>query len=116
MDNTALVIIGIIILTLLAVVFIYKKRKGIKPDANAMFIIGISWIPLGIATENHTFTVLGIVFMIIGAQQKHKNKGDEVQYSKLPPAVKRVRVILIVVAAIIFVAGIVMYYFQKGSS
>ena len=71
-------IVGIILFLLLiiGIIIIQKTITGGKHEADyrAFFILGISFIPLGIATNNYAFTGLGIVYMIIGLKNKSKWK------------------------------------------
>lgn len=43
-----------------------------REDYRTYFIVGISFIPIGIATDNMAFTALGIIFMIIGLTNRNK--------------------------------------------
>ena len=55
-----IVIIGIVFVVLVA------KGKFVQrePDYKTFFILGICWLPLGIATDNYAFLVMGLAFMI----------------------------------------------------
>ena len=50
-------LIGIAVLAIFfAVIFIYRnKGQRIEPDYRVFFILGITWLPLGIATDNPGF-------------------------------------------------------------
>jgi len=71
-----LVIAGII----LAIVILKKKRggKAQEPNYRALFIIGISFLPMGIIFITIIgpafigFTAMGLIFLIIGAANKDK--------------------------------------------
>jgi len=71
-----LVILTIGILILLLGFIIYKFRvKGGKqrePDYRVFFILGITWIPLGVALDMPVFYILGIVYMAIGLANREK--------------------------------------------
>ena len=79
-------IIGIAVLAVLfAVIFIYRnKGQKIKPDYRVFFILGITWLPLGIATDNPGFLGMGAVFMAIGLANRSKWK-KEPKWSELDP-------------------------------
>lgn len=75
-----LTIIAAIILVLL-VVFVILARKGKikrrKANYNTFLIIGVAFIPIGIATNNSVFTVIGLVYIAIGLVGKIKKKKKE---------------------------------------
>ena len=82
--KTTMIIIAITIALLLAlfaaVYFIRKKKRVcVEKESNYLvfFIIGISWFPIGIATNNHTFTLMGAIFMIFGLMNKDKWKKEK---------------------------------------
>ena len=86
METTTIIIAGIIaLLTLGALGFflIWKKQKKKgscvekEPNYLVFFIIGISWFPIGIATNNHTFTLMGAIFLIYGLMNKDKWKKEK---------------------------------------
>lgn len=61
-------IIGIASLVILfAVIFIYRnKGQKVEPDCRTFFILGISFLPIGIATNNPGLWGVGTIFMVIG--------------------------------------------------
>ena len=99
-DTSALVIIlAIGILTVLvAAIFIYKYKSGkmqsSEPDYRVFFILGIVWIPVGIAVDMSTFIVLGIVFMAIGLVNRDKwkkgpfSKRNKTEDDKISPSLE----------------------------
>ena len=87
MSTIVYLMIGILIillLVLIATIFIVKKKKeeGInkEPDYRAFFIMGISFLPMGIiftATINPGFIGfigMGIIYMAIGLANRDKWK------------------------------------------
>jgi len=83
MSSPTVPIVIAILVIVLAVVFIAKLKQGkgkslrkTNPeDHQALFVIGIAFIPIGIGTGNNVFIILGIVFMIIGIA--HKDEWDK---------------------------------------
>ena len=108
-------IVGLLTLGVLFAVLYYKKNKGLPTNYKAMFIIGISWIPLGIATENYAFVAVGIVFMALGLKHKSKWKETSVEWSELTPVGKKLRVGLIAVAVLVLSAGVLVYFKTTGN-
>ncbi len=118
MDNTIIIalIIGIALLMVIFMVVSASRNKGEKriPNYRALFIIGITWLPIGFATENPGFWAMGIVFMIIGLANKDK-WGKETKWNDLPPKVKKIKLIIIGALIISLLAGIAFYIFSKGN-
>ena len=110
MDLIIWILIGLLILGGLLAFFNYRKNKNLRTNYKTMFIIGITWIPLGIATENYTFMVVGIVFMIIGLNKKKSWKENSVKWSELTSAGRKVRFILIASALLLLFTGLFIYY------
>ncbi len=112
MKNIPWIIIGIIVLGALVAFLIFKKKKETPTDYRALFIVGVSWLPLGIATENHAFTAIGIVFMVLGLKNKDKWK-EQGKWSELPAGSKWTKVILIGLALFVLIGGLAYYYSSK---
>lgn len=72
----ALIILALGLLVVIAGLLVYKFRvKGEEqrhPDYRVFFILGVTWIPLGIALDMPVFYILGIVYMVIGLANKDK--------------------------------------------
>jgi uncharacterized membrane protein YidH (DUF202 family) len=100
---TALIVFG------LAIVFAFKmKEKKQEPDYRTFFILGVTWIPLGIATENYAFCVIGVAFMIIGLLNKDKWK-EPVKFSKLKPEQRRYKILVMVSLGLLVLLGLVAF-------
>jgi NO-binding membrane sensor protein with MHYT domain len=75
-----IIVICVLIIGVLAV-FMVNKKKRHEIDYKAWFVIGIAWIPLGIATNNIGFVGMGAVFMTLGLKNKDK-WGKKIKLSK----------------------------------
>lgn len=66
--------IALTMIIALAGVLIFVKRKGdlSTTDYRVFFILGLVWLPMGIATDNYAFTGIGAVFMIVGLANRDK--------------------------------------------
>ena len=106
------ILIAILVILLLAAAIIMRHRYNRKPNYMAFFIIGLTWIPLGIATGNHVFPIAGLVLMIVGLS-KRKQWRNESDLKDLPPAMKRFKIIIIGVITLILLALIAMILLQK---
>ena len=108
------IVIGLIVLAAVFAILYSRKYKERRTDYKTLFIIGIAWIPIGIATENYAFLAIGIVFMVLGLKNKSKWKETYIEWSDLTPAGKKVRIGLIAAAVIVLLAGLVMYFRNTG--
>ena len=101
---------------LLGAVFVIRiknnKGKPIDPDYRTWFIIGITWIPLGLATENSVFWIMGIVFMILGLANKDKWKKQK-KLSELKPKERKSRILVLGILGLLFLFGVVVLLLTK---
>lgn len=69
-------VIGFIIICLLVVLFIQFKKGKCKPNYRLFFILGTTWVSIGvvfyITTRNVGFFVMGLIFIILGLVNKDK--------------------------------------------
>jgi len=74
MEFRPLILIAIAVVIVLLGLFAWRaKGSGShKPNYRALFVVGISWIPIGLASENNAFWIFGIVFMITGWANRDK--------------------------------------------
>jgi hypothetical protein len=112
MENPILIIL-IVAIALIFVVFIVRSASQNKeerriPNYRALFIIGVTWLPIGIATDNPGLWGLGVVFMIIGAANKNK-WGKETKWSELPPETRKMKIIFIAGLTFILLAALSYY-------
>ena len=102
------VIIGIIVLV------VSTRKSGEKriPNYRALFIVGLTWIPIGISTENLVFSAAGVVFMIIGLANKNK-WGQETKWSDLTPLEKRTKLIIVAALSLLILIAVVMFFYAR---
>lgn len=113
METTYIVIGIIILLALIALLVAYKrKEEKAEPNYRLFFILGITWLPLGIATDNTVFLGLGAVFLITGLANKDKWK-NEPKWSELSPEQRKTKMILIVGLTVLLLVGIAAYILSK---
>jgi hypothetical protein len=76
METGLIAIVLLIVLVLSLGVFFVARNRGIDSrridDYRTFFIIGAAFIPIGIATDNWTFSILGLIFLILGVTNKDK--------------------------------------------
>lgn len=118
MNNITTTAIYLVVAAMAAVIFYltkHRKRKnGEKQSQNykGLFIIGISWIPIGVVTENYVFVVIGIVFMIIGLRNKDKWKGEP-KWSDLSNHERRFSIIIIAGVIVLAIVAILVVLLLK---
>ena len=108
-SSVLMIILAAVILLLLVATIILRKNRKTPTNYKSFFIIGIIWIPLGIVTQNYAFFVLGALFIIYGLLNKSKWK-DYPKWSELPPELKKIKIITLIVLSVILLAGIVFYF------
>jgi hypothetical protein len=110
------ILIGIAVLAVLfAVIFIARNRgQRIEPDYRVFFILGITWLPLGIATDNPGFLGMGAVFMAIGLANRSKWK-EEPKWSELSPEKRRIKLFIIGGLTVLLLAGIAFFLLAKSN-
>jgi hypothetical protein len=75
METGFIAIILVALLGILIMVFLVARNRGLdirRDEYRTYFIIGISFLPIGLATDNMAFTALGIIFMILGLTNRDK--------------------------------------------
>ena len=116
MDNYLVLslILGIAILAILFAVFAINRNRGqkIEPDYRVFFILGITWLPLGIATDNPAFLGLGAVFMAIGLANRGKWK-EAPKWSELSPERRRTKLLIIGGITVLLLVTLVFYILAK---
>jgi hypothetical protein len=109
-------LIGIAVLVVLfSVIFIYRNRgQKLEPDYRVFFILGITWLPLGIATDNPAFLGLGIVFMAIGLANRGRWKKAP-KWSELSPERRRTKLLLLGGMTALILVALVVYIMAKSN-
>jgi predicted membrane channel-forming protein YqfA (hemolysin III family) len=116
MENPTIIIL-IVAIALILVVFMVRSASRDKehkrvPNYRALFIIGISWLPIGIATHNPGFWGMGAVFMIVGGLNKDK-WGKETKWADLSPQARKIKLIFIIGLTTILLAALAYHIFIK---
>ena len=108
------IMIGIAVLVILiAMLVVYRNRdRKIEPDYRLFFILGISWLPIGIATENPGLWGMGAVFMVLGLANRSKWT-EEPKWSELDPEKRRLKFFIILGLTLLLALGVVFYLLAK---
>lgn len=110
-DRIPIIAIAITLVLVLFVVFAIIQRKSGKPhrpNYRVMFILGITWLPLGIATDNPGFWGVGAVMMIVGMANKSKWE-REPKWSELTPEARRLKLYTLGGLTLLLIIGIITY-------
>ena len=117
MDITLIMIIiaGLALLGLVIfAVNAYRHRgESREPNYRAFFVMGITWLPIGIATDNYAFSFMGLAFLIIGLANRDKWK-DEKKWSDLSPSERNIRLVLVGGLMLLLVIGVAAYLLAKA--
>ena len=110
MDNLAiafLIVTLAVALAAIAIVIRSSKKADQKsiPNYKALFILGITWLPIGFVNNNPGLWSMGLVFMIVGLV-KTDLWGQETKWADLPQATKRIKLALIAVSSIALIFGL----------
>jgi hypothetical protein len=112
-------IIGVAILAVLGVVIaIYIKSKTrneqTEIDYRVFFILGISLLPVGIATDNPGMWGIGAVFLVLGLVNRDKWKAEP-KWSELDPE-KRKRIVFFIILglAMLLALGAVLIWLARS--
>jgi uncharacterized membrane protein YidH (DUF202 family) len=101
-------IVAMIVLLLIVGVAVYVLRKDnqYEPDYRVFFILGVTWLPIGIATDNSAFIGMGAVFMVLGLANRSKWK-ERTKFAELPEERRRLKISLIIglTLLVLFLAG-----------
>jgi len=68
------IVAAVTVILMLAGAVIFVKRKGdlSTSDYRVFFVLGVVWLPMGIATDNPGLWGLGAVFLIVGLANRDK--------------------------------------------
>jgi len=104
-----LILVGFVIAVIASSI---KRKENRKPNYKLFFIIGLCWVPIGIATQNYVFVVVGLFFLILGLFNKKKWESQP-KWSELSPAEKKIKIALIIFLAIILLMGLIFYFIAQ---
>lgn len=103
----------LVIIAVLAFLVLRKKKRPI--DYRAWFIIGITWIPIGIAIDNYGLTGLGIVFMIASLLHRKEWEKNKRSWKDMDKNEKKLMAAVMIILLLLVIAGLVfLVLFNKG--
>ena len=107
-----ILLVLILIVTIFLGVLVFKRTKEIKPDYKTLYIIGISWFPLGIIfmasglSVGVVFSIMGLCFLAVGLMNKDKWKDAKPMTAKQ----KKYSIILLILGLIVFLITLAAYF------
>jgi len=105
------VVVALLLILGLAVFWIsYKKRGHHEVDYRTLFVLGLVWIPLGLASDNPAFWIIGLVFMAVGLANKSKWKKQK-NWDELTTEQQRLKKILMIITSVLLVVGLAAYFY-----
>ncbi len=113
-DPFSWILLGIIIiLVIVAVLLLVIRREELnrKPDFRTLFIVGTSWLPLGIAVEIWPLTIAGAGLMLYAGLNKRHWKTKQ-RWNDLPPVKRSIKLVVVAFLSAGVIAGLVVYMIQ----
>jgi len=109
------VAIALLLILIGFIIMLAIKKKKVAPDYYALFMMGILWLPLGLAIKNYAFSVMGFIFVIVGLVNKNKWKANRQKWSDLSEGEKKLKLTLIIILSLLAIGGLVAYFlFDRG--
>ncbi len=102
-----LISIGILLIILVAVAAMVKRKIKTPTDYYTFFIIGLTWLPLGIIFGNYALSAMGFAFMIAGLVHRKEWKKNHRPWSKLSKEEKNLKRWIMIAIGILVVLGVV---------
>jgi len=100
----------LVTLIILAVVAVIMKKKYKSPtDYYAFFVIGITWLPLGLVFKNPALWGMGLVFMAVGLAHKKDWKKNHKPWNKLTKEEKKIKTVIITILGILVLIGLAAF-------
>jgi hypothetical protein len=107
--------IALTLVALLAVAFVFywRKGEGLETDYRLFFILGIVWLPLGIATDNPGFWGMGAVFLIVGLVNRDKWK-EAGKWAGLSPSERSVNLLVLLGLLLAFALAVAAFFLTRS--
>lgn len=112
------VILGLLILFGIIAIIVKRKGKKVPTDYYTLFIVGVTWLPFGIliwyfgnVSLGNFFTILGLVYLVMGLVHKKEWKKNHKGWDKLSEKERGFKIWTTIILGIIFLIGIIIYYF-----
>ena len=108
-----LISIGVLILLLGVLAFLFQRKKKHKPDYYVFFIMGVIWLPIGFAMKNYALSAMGLIFAIVGFLNKDKWKKNHRTWSKMDKDERMMMLIVVIGLGVLVLAGLVLFLLTR---
>ena len=107
----ASILIGLLALILIAVLLVARRKQGEAPiaDYRALAVMGMVWVPVGVAIDNLGLWGVGLVFLIIGLVNRDKWK-EQRAWSDLTSAERRTRLVVLAGLVLLLMIGLGAFF------
>jgi hypothetical protein len=107
-----LITVGVFLI-LFAILFVYlikRRKKPRPPNYYAFFVLGLVWLPIGIAMGNYVLAAMGFIFMVIGLVNKKKWKKNMVKWKDMEPFERKFTIIILVGLLVLVILGLLAFF------
>ena len=109
----ASILVGVVVLLVLfTAVAAHRLNKDAVPNYRALFVLGICFLPIGIAGGNTGLWVVGAVFLLVGLS-KRDQWGEETKWADFPPRLKRIKLTVAAVSVVLLLLAMVLFMLAK---
>lgn len=105
-----LIAVAVLIILLAVVAILIRKKHKSPPDYYSFFVMGIIWLPIGIAAGNSALWMMGLAFMAVGLVHKDEWKKNHRPWNKLDKGEQKLRlVVIIALGVLVFLAALAFF-------
>ncbi|MFH1310788.1 MAG: hypothetical protein ABIH65_00075 [Nanoarchaeota archaeon] len=109
--------VGVLIIILAVFAVMMNKGKKYKIDYYSFFIMGITWLPMGIVFRilfpetfiGFLFISLGAIYTIIGLIHKNEWKKNSKSWKQLSKKQRRIKAIISIILGLLVSVGLALY-------
>ena len=111
-----MIVAGLLTLGLLVVFVVAQRGKEgpLEPDYRVLFILGVTWVPVGIATDNVGLWGMGVALLAVGLAHRDQWK-EETKLSELPTRQRWAKIAVIVGLTALLLLAILAYVLARDT-
>lgn len=94
---------------LLILLVIKRNNPNFEPDYRAIFIVGISWIPIGIVTKVYYLSAFAMFLIVVALLNREKWR-VKTKWSELDKKTKTFKLSVIALMFMLFILGIALVF------
>lgn len=117
MESIPWILIAILLFGVLIFVFAMamKKRTEKPTDYYVFFIMGITWLALGVYSDNTAFLVMGLVFAVVGLKHKDTWKQNHPGWDQLTERQKKTKFALVALLGLLALGLVLFIMLERGA-